>query len=999
MINEYIDMDTHSIRCVSESSNASTSGYSTMSPGPVNTQSTPPSPSQSPSTLLQSEFSNLNLPSSSPHNQPSYATLQNATLGYNQSVHPSTAANNYINYNMPVTGMSSAMVTLPQHQYGGLHPQILSNITPTMTTLSHGKYPAELRILEHPVEKFRFRYKSEMHGTHGSLNGANSKRTPKTFPEVELYNFNGKAVIRCSLFQTNLESPHSHQLVVRKDDTDICDPHNLIVSPDRGYVAQFQNMGIIHTAKKFIFDELLKKKMDRLKFELGRNELTTKEVQELHKETEKESKEMNLNQVRLCFEAFKVEDDGLTYTRIAAPVYTNPINNRKSAQTGELRICRLSIATGSVSGGDDLILLVEKVSKKNIKVRFYEFNDDDDLVWEAYGKFRESDVHHQYAIVCQTPPYKDKDIDRTVDVNIELVRPSDDERSFPPVTFRYKPRDVVVSRKRRRTCSSATSSSGSGSSLSSFELPKPVQEQTANMKMEAQPQMQYTDMGGAYGSNQPTISEEYDKNLQISKLIGSEIFKEYMHMNSEELAKICPTDSVENISGIGIYDELSTGTLVEDGTSSTSLTNRQLSSDMRKLYRKSILGTPVDVQINSYLQRIFKIFDEIRTARNLSEDQLAKAAKEVDDIFTEHSERNELRESILHEVIVSDNPKLVIKTCSVLEYFKLKHLFSKVLNARSESALHTACLYNRIKYIRPLLGLGCDPNIQNSDGDTALHIAVKEHHQNCIESFLNRDVTLDLTIKNDEGFTPLHLAIRQKNYDVAKKLLQHDRRAALVPNAKERNNALHMAVLQSNFEFVKLILDTTTQNVAELMGASNAAGRTVCDLARELKSKVGNQIITYFASLGYNTNASDSLVIKEEEISSSSTEEDEDNETAPSETNMSDQIKDIGKIRIKEEFIGMGLDDADKCEVAKSQPSTFDGLLCDERKYRNLVNALNVQDKWKRLAVPCKMQHLLCLWTNADDMLDYMRKNIEYDTFVSALELVDKQTLKLLQDT
>ncbi|XP_067633641.1 nuclear factor NF-kappa-B p110 subunit-like isoform X2 [Eurosta solidaginis] len=893
------------------------------------------------------------------------------------------------------SGMPSAMVSLPQQQYGGIlsSSQMLSNLSSATASsrkisLNHGNYLAELRILEQPVEKFRFRYKSEMHGTHGSLNGANSKRTPKTFPEVELYNYKGKAEIRCSLFQTNLESPHSHQLVVRKDETDICDPHRLTVSPERGYVAQFQNMGIIHTAKKFIFDELLRKKQDRLKFDLGRNELSTKEVQELHKETEKESKEMNLNQVRLCFEAFKENDDN-TYSRIAAPVFSNPINNRKSAQTGELRICRLSIATGSVSGGDDLILLVEKVSKKNIKVRFYQFNEDEDLVWEAFGKFRESDVHHQYAIVCQTPPYKDKDIDKPVDVYIELMRPSDDERSYPPVTFRYKPRDIVVSRKRRRTCSSATSSSGSGSSLNSFELPKPVQEQTADMKMETeQEQIQLANMAGVHGMNQPTISEEYDKNLQISKLMGSDVFRECLNINSEELEKICPNYSVENISDI--YNELSSnGTLVEDGSSSTS--SRQTANDIRKIYIKSILGTSVDMQPNSYLQRIFKIFDDTRTAKNFSAVQIARAAKQVEDILTEHSEKNVLKESLIHEIIASDNAKLVIKTCHVLNYFKLNHLLNKILNQHNESALHTACLHDRVNYIRPLLGLGCDPNLQNSNGDTALHIAVKEVHQKCIESFVKRDVPLDLTISNDEGLTCLHLAIRQKNYDIAKLLLQHDRQAALVPNTKERNNALHMAVLQSNFELVKLILDNiSAHNVDEVMRACNAAGHTAIELAKELNSKVANQICTYILSLSSNIDYDNRLIIKEEEMSSSSTEEDEDTTEFNTST-----IKDIiDQLEIKEEF-----DVGESYKKEKDPPRTLNELLCDENKYRILVNALTTEEKWRKLAVPCKMQHLLCLWNNAEDMIEYMRKNIEYDVFVSALELVDKQTLKMLQHT
>lgn len=42
-----------------------------------------------------------------------------------------------------------------------------------------------LEILEHPIEKFRFRYKSEMAGTHGSLTGVNSDKSRKqSYPTV-----------------------------------------------------------------------------------------------------------------------------------------------------------------------------------------------------------------------------------------------------------------------------------------------------------------------------------------------------------------------------------------------------------------------------------------------------------------------------------------------------------------------------------------------------------------------------------------------------------------------------------------------------------------------------------------------------------------------------------------------------------------------------------------------------------------------------------------------
>jgi hypothetical protein len=44
-----------------------------------------------------------------------------------------------------------------------------------------------VRLIEQPVEKFRFRYKSEMMGTHGSILGRNSDRNrKKTYPSIEV---------------------------------------------------------------------------------------------------------------------------------------------------------------------------------------------------------------------------------------------------------------------------------------------------------------------------------------------------------------------------------------------------------------------------------------------------------------------------------------------------------------------------------------------------------------------------------------------------------------------------------------------------------------------------------------------------------------------------------------------------------------------------------------------------------------------------------------------
>lgn len=183
-----------------------------------------------------------------------------------------------------------------------------------------------LIIHEQPVEKFRFRYKSEMHGTHGSLSGCSSGKK-KTFPSVRLHGYADKAIIQCTLHQTDKyqQRLHSHLLVVRRDDSDCRDPHEVHVNADEGYRAEFPGMGIIHTARKYIVDELFEKLLDRYKLLNGKREATELERERLRLRADKESKEMNLNQVCLCFEAFRVVGDN--YERLCEPVYSYPINN------------------------------------------------------------------------------------------------------------------------------------------------------------------------------------------------------------------------------------------------------------------------------------------------------------------------------------------------------------------------------------------------------------------------------------------------------------------------------------------------------------------------------------------------------------------------------------------------------------------------------------------------------------------------------------------------
>ncbi|EDV93502.1 nuclear factor NF-kappa-B p110 subunit [Drosophila grimshawi] len=944
----------------------STSGYSSNNSPTSMTLS----PSHSPETLnLQNEFAQLNLPALSNSPSPRLQQLGGSPYHQNQmmangnlcmEIDGNAASIGSILNGNATFGNINSMQHMPVDQfYATQPPQTIGGFHQIDAGGIKNEYCAQLHIAEQPVEKFRFRYKSEMHGTHGSLNGINSKRTPKTFPEVILRNYSGPAVIRCSLFQTNLDSPHSHQLVVRKDERDVCDPHDLHVSQERGYVAQFINMGIIHTAKKYIFDELFKKKQDRLVFQMGRRELSTKQLQELHQETEREAKDMNLNQVRLCFEAFKIENNQ-KWTPIAPPVFSNPINNRKSAQTGELRITRLSKPTGSVMGNDELILLVEKVSKKNIKVRFFEENDDGETVWEAYAKFRESDVHHQYAIVCQTPAYKDKDVEREVAVSIELIRPSDDERSFPPLPFRYKPRDAIISRKRRRTCSTLTSStsSSSGSLHNSMDLPKTVPQMgAANVSLHDQ-----------------TISQEFGREFTVDQLLNSESFRKMLEPNSSELEKLCVPDI---------------GCLEHDG-----LGYEQTQSNYVGITHYRSLSS-------TYLTEIFKIYDANRRAGKISAEDFANSCSKVQNLFTTHALKNVNNDTLLHEVISqrTDNLKLAIKTFKVIEYFKLQELAHSVLNLDGDSGLHVACQHDRPNYIRPLLSLGCNPNQQNHIGNTALHVAVKEKHTNCIDFFFNapNGVRLDLSLKNDDGLTPLHMAIRQNSSDVAKKLINYDRSSINVSNTTDGNNALHMAVLEQNVELLVLILDA--QNLTDILMAKNSAGYTPLELARAKDNESCVLLLQkVYPDKGESAMTWIPLNVKEEMDSSSAEDDDESNLDVPTSSMSSSSLSTVKTEEIDMDFKTEQEDEdhAKQADAAIDPKIKLEQLLSNKNKFDQLVKQLNepsshnpALSKWKELAEKALLSQLVFLWSSSEGMLKYIHhksSDQECRSFARALQ-------------
>ncbi|CAB3370722.1 Hypothetical predicted protein [Cloeon dipterum] len=307
----------------------------------------------------------------------------------------------------------------------------------------------KLQILEEPSAAFRYRYKSEMHGAHGHIAGERSQKSSKTLPRVRLLGWFKPAYIRCTLATENEEKEHPHLLVMKmKKNEEKSEPHYAEINAENRWEAEFK-VGIIQTAKRDA-EKVLKEKKLRRREECGiRRSLTTKEKTMINKEAADEAMDIDLNAVRLRFEAV----DG-NYEPIEdchgqpVVVYSRPILNKKCAANAELKIIKASVTAGTCRGNTEVMLFVDKVDKKNIKIRFFEEDSEGGMSWQDYGVFNDCDVHHQYGIVFNTPPYRRLDIESNTEVFFELVRPKDNERSSA-IQFVYLPCEESPGKKRK----------------------------------------------------------------------------------------------------------------------------------------------------------------------------------------------------------------------------------------------------------------------------------------------------------------------------------------------------------------------------------------------------------------------------------------------------------------------------------------------------------------------------------------------------------------------
>ncbi|VEN47308.1 unnamed protein product, partial [Callosobruchus maculatus] len=462
------------------------------------------------------------------------------------------------------------------------------------------------------------------------------------------------------------------------------DPHDIEVGPAEKFTAVFPGMGIIHTAKKNIVGELVRKKSKIWKETIAYNEgkqrdLSSKEEEEIKRLAEAESKSINLNIVCLRFDAF-VKRNGILFP-ICDPIYSQGINNLKSAETGDLKIVRLDKIVSPAKGGEEVFIFVERVKKNNIEIRFIETDDYGNTIWQGEGKFTSLDVHHQYAIAFRTPPYRNQDIKEAVHVSLELFRPSDGARSEPR-EFRFIPNRPGPGSKRCRY----DYYSGS-SSCESDNIPDMIRESTCQPLQSA-------------AQISPTWSDQ----------LSAEMKKAMQDVHSDEFEKFLASLDPDSLS---LFYEGEPSLHGIDG----NFPRVQGPSDDFGAIKPPAPGIKIEVS-----------YEDKRMAENVLREMrsFSKVKHNREDeksMINVNFGKNNLTNAL--HVLICQNKLTEARTMIKLIYCYNDGNMMDVKNSSGQTYLHLAVLSQNEMIVKHLLRAKAKVGVVNDELQTPLHLAVK----------------------------------------------------------------------------------------------------------------------------------------------------------------------------------------------------------------------------------------------------------------------------------
>jgi len=796
-----------------------------------------------------------------------------------------------VSLNVPQT----VTVTVPQTLNVNVSSVILTQRAKSEEPPSpHPQMYAESSIVlkEEPEEKFRFRYKSEMQGTHGCIHGKYFTKKDKRYPTIKVENVpHGHDIIKVRVGLYSAKDKHNHHVhklmwkQFSKVEEDFVEAE---VHRSKGFVQVMQGLGIIHTSRRHVEETIFnRKKKVYLEDKCIRtmnpgSELTKAEEIHLKEEAKKMSKTMTdkMNTVILGFEVFTVSN-GIHYP-LCEPLFTQPIKNLKNPTTGDLKITRMSCLSGSVLGGDEVFIFTERVIKGNIKVRFFKENDEEERVWEELAIFTENDVHHQYAIAFKTPSYRDDSVTESVDVYFELYRPSDEAVSEKK-TFRFKPTDETMMRKRRRIRENMSDISDVGL-LASINPPprfpsmytenymnQPQQQQVQqrqqqsnhnssptspnnnhssphnNLSSPHQPQynphqtpnQQSQNQAPNHNHNHNNLGDQNDYNMEDNQAIDMDIINdlcrdpEYVEIVSrlspfDYMTDSSPPTSVSHLRGqIGQPRGQPIPVGGSIATDSAHARPQPRPVQMVDSIENDMAGPSTEFTVTAVqiAERLSFNLHQFRTSGDIN--------LVYEKIYNLLGYTTKLGNNTLHMAVVSEEMDALAYILEVAARINFKDVLEE-RNNMGDTALHLAIKRGKLEMASLLLKYQCSPNTLDGSGNTALHLAVlavhlaqSEHDKEFLNGVLKYKPNLNIT--NNLGLFPLHVAVQTGSLPVVMALVEagHD------VDAREGvagQTPLHVALAHGNRTIIEyLVLQARADPSVE-----NFAGKNCMQVADHL---------------------------------------------------------------------------------------------------------------------------------------------------------------------
>lgn len=682
-----------------------------------------------------------------------------------------------------------------------------------------------LSILNQPQSKFRFRYASEMTGTHGCLMAESKERNKKEYIRIQLEGCQEReAIIRCTLVTNSPKPvPHVHRLGGEGNSNgNEGEFQEIVVSASKNdWIATFSGLTIIHTAKKQVREVVER----RLITEMGNIPINRNQGQQLKDEADKIANTMDLHSVKLKFEVF-VERNGFR-EQIGLPEYSHAIHNLKSTHAGDLRIVRIDKVYSCCTGQEEIFIFVEKVNKKDIKIRFFETDENDLEIWSAFADFSELDVHHQYAIAFKTPPYQDPNIQSDVTVQFQLYRPSNQSTSEAK-SFTYTPRERVGMKRPRRDI--------------------PVNSDCHTNKRDYNPTRTLPHDDSSNPSNPVTsfafrnngLSGDKSSNQESATFRGQEI-KSFQNLMGN------PSNMVENAPLMEPFNSMHLHASLPEQPWPTIQTAPMPYSHVnpqqwrpqapQRITNDDLLRIPIDAGMTPLENENYP-WPEINLEQ--VDDFLLAELLKLDDYGSDASgSRSETLTPQLKRMAISARKSPSIE--ALKPTLKVPSTITTTSNLMSAYSINmaravrwyatTGDLGHILTRMRHLMAM------QSDDGDNALHDALIHNQTDVVRTILHaasyHNMELEfVNAQNNANLAPLHIAVLKNQTEATALLLQSGANPGLAD--ANGNTPVHLAAMDKNlFDCLKLLLNTSVWKPAYVskLNARNYAGLTPLHIA------------------------------------------------------------------------------------------------------------------------------------------------------------------------